>query len=206
MAGFIRSMRLVLAAVLCLAGLAACDMLSPREQEALYQFPEGKRVLVLVDVRPTVGVPPEFATQLGQSISDKLMQWRAADAIVPQNRVLELKANPAKFSQMGIANIAQAADADVVLHVDLVGFNAAALSDESITEGGAQALVKVVDRQGNRLWPPSTMGTMVEARVAPAFSEQRSRAGVQKEITDRLATRTARMFIKFRLDDPAIAK
>jgi len=181
-------------------------MFSKKEQEAWYRFEEGKRVLVLVDVKPTVGVPPEFATQLGQHISEKLVQFRATGATVQQSRVLELRTNPAKFSQMGVADIAQATGADVVLHVDLIAFNVTALSDESITEGGSQALVKVVDRSGKRLWPTATMGTLVEARVAPAFSELRNRAGVQKDITDLLAVRVARMFISFRWDDKTIAR
>ena len=206
---FVRSMRLFLVAAFCLVSLTSCGGLAKQDQKALFTLPEGKRVLVLVDVRPSVGVPPEFATQLGQSISDKLWNWNAVSgggAMVPQTRILELKKDASAFAQMGIADVAMAADADVVLHLDIVGFSVSALSDDSITQGGAQTLVKVVDRDGTRLWPTATMGTLVEVSIAPAFSEQRNRAGVQKEIIDLLAIRTARMFIKYRLDDPKIAR
>jgi len=120
---------------------------------------------------------------------------------------MELKANPSKFSQMGVADIAQATGADLVLYVDLIAFDVTSLSDESITQGGAQVLVKVVDREGNRAWPIGVaMGVWLDARVGATFSEQRSRMGVQQEITDLLAVRTARMFIKYHLGDKAIAK
>ncbi|MCL2639584.1 MAG: hypothetical protein FWD53_01945 [Phycisphaerales bacterium] len=204
---FVWSMRLFFLFSVCFL-VGGCGL--QQDQEALYKFEAGKRVLVLVDVRSAASVPPEFAIQLGQSISEKLMQWGAmgeGGVVVPQSKVLELKASPSKFSQMGIADIAQAAGADVVLHVDLIAFNVTSLSDDSITQGGAQVLVKVVDREGNRAWPIGVaMGVWIDARVAPTFSEQRDRTGVQKELSDLLAVRTARMFIKYRLDDKAIAR
>ena len=103
----------------------------------------------------------------------------------PQARLTDLRKDAEKFCEVRGGGCARETDADIVVHVDVITFDISALSDESITQGMAQALVKVIDRSGQRLWPVNAAtGAAVEARVAPNFTEQRDKAGVQYEIVD----------------------
>jgi hypothetical protein len=197
----------VLCFVFYVSALPACGTMSKGDRPALFTLPPAKRVLVFIDVRPNVPVPPDFPADLGQKISDHLYQHHATEHVVSQSRLTELRRDPEKFSAMGIADIAQATDADIVLHVDTLMFSVSALSDESITMGLTQALVKVVDKNGKRLWPTlAATGAGVEARIDPAFAEQRDRPAVQKEMSDLLAIRIGRMFHKYAVNDSQMNK
>jgi hypothetical protein len=185
--------------------LASC--MGEEKREAIFKLPAGKRVVVFVDPRANQNVPPEFSSELGLKISTLLQQFGGADAIVQQSRVMELRRESGKFSKMSVADVAVASDADVVLHVDVIGFGIATISDQSITQGGAQAIVKVVDRHGKRLWPPeTTTGAAVTAKVDPGFTEQRDARMVQRELNEQLGSRIARIFLTYKLGEPALSK
>src|SRR4051812_8628708 len=102
--------------------LAGCELLylmgGKGSQAALYTIPKEKRVLVLVDVHESVTAPPAFASGLGEKISTHLFRNNGADHLVSQDRLIALQQeDPAAYKKMGVADIAKAADADMVLVV-----------------------------------------------------------------------------------------
>ena len=194
------------------AGLAAacvpltgCELLGffagHGSQKALFDLPKDKRVLVLVDVRPEVTVPPTFAITLGDRISSYLFRNKATDKLVGQDRLLDLRRDDARFRKMGVADIAATVDADVVIVAYVVSLDVGTSTDGTVTQGAALVTVKVVDRSGDRLWPGDAAGTRVEARVDPAFASDRDKAQVYKELGDLLTVRVGRMFHKYSLED-----
>ena len=205
------SLRLTAALLLLAFTLSGCQMLymfaGKGSQEALYVIPKGARVLIFVDVRPTAHMPAEGPLVLGEKIADHLFRHKAADNFVAQQRLSEVRRLD-DFRKMGIADIARATDADVVLHVDVIQYTANTISDSSISEGSAAALVKVVDRQGNRLWPPegTAMGAPVQARLDPLLTEQRDLNAVHKELAELLTIRIGRMFHAYDLEDKEMTK
>ena len=200
------------AAGLLIAGLAAacvpltgCELLGffagHGSQKALFDLPKDKRVLVLVDVRPELTVPPTFAITLGDRISSYLFRNKATDKLVGQDRLLDLRRDDARFRKMGVADIAATVDADVVIVAYVVSLDVGTSTDGTVTQGAALVTVKVVDRSGDRLWPGDAAGTRVEARVDPAFASDRDKAQVYKELGDLLTVRVGRMFHKYSLED-----
>ncbi len=123
--------------MLSVAALGGCDMMGKGTQKALFKLPEGKRVLVMVDPRPSSNAPIDVPVALGQAISQYLYQHRVADSFVAQARLTELRKNE-QFARMGIADIARATDSDLVVFVDLVSFNAEMLSEGQVTQGVAR--------------------------------------------------------------------
>lgn len=177
------------------------------KQKALYTLPRQKRVMVFVDVHPTVEAPAGFANQLGENLSTHLFQYQAVDHVVAQARLAELRRAPDTFKKMGVADVARATDADLVLYVDLITFNVSSLSDDSITQGMAQVLVKVIDANGKRLWPLNDVaGAQVDAKVDPAFTEQRDKLAVAKELNDKLARDVGRMFHDYSPNEGELVK
>ena len=180
-------------AVLAALLLAGCGM--EDKQKALYKLPKNQRVLVFVDVHPTVVAPAGFATQVAEKVGVELFRYKALEHTVAPGRLNELRRNQEAFNKMGVADIARATDADVVICVDLVTFSASTLSDKSVTQGFAQAMVKVIDSHGKRLWPgDGSAGKEIDERVDPAFADQRDQDAVAKELGDKLARDVARLF------------
>lgn len=193
--------------VVTLAALTLDSCGLPQPIDPVYKFPTGKRVLVFVDPRPNQNVPPEFSAELARKISNLLYQFHGTDHVVPQTRIMELRREPQKLASMSISDVAKAADADVVLHVDLIALQVSTISDESLTQGVAQAFVKVVDRDGKRLWPGDMQaGAAVTATVLPAFTESRNSEVVRQQLGEQLASRIARAFVKYDAGEPALSK
>lgn len=176
------------------------------KQEALYRLPEGAKVLVLVDVRPELAAPPTWGTMLGDRISSHLYRHKAADNLVGQDRLVDLQRDPVAFNKMGVADIAVATEADVVLVVDVVDMGVVESTDGGMTQGAARVAVKVVDKAGNRLWPGELAGKKLEARVNPVMSTDKDKTAVYKDLADQLTLLTARMFHEYDLEDKSMIK
>jgi hypothetical protein len=176
------------------------------DQDPLYKIPQGKRVLVLVDTAPSVTATPGFTKLLGQKINDHLYKYKATDTLVAQARLDTLKSDPA-FPKMGIADVARAAGADIVIYVNIVSLNMNSTADKSVAQGDAEAMVKAVDSDGKRLYPTADAGgTPVQAHVDPALTEGQVEGAVVNQLTDILALRVGRMFHKYSLDDADMTK
>jgi len=192
---------LLLALLPCL--LAGCGLAGAgAKQKALYTLDKTKRTLIFTDVHPTVVVPPGFATKLGEAIAQELFQYKAVDHLVAQNRLTELRRDSDRFAKLGVADIARETDSDVVIYIDIITFNVTVLSDDSMTQGLAQVLVKVIDSKGTRLWPTSDVaGTQVDATVDPAFADQQDKESVAKQLNEKLSHDIARLFHDYQANE-----
>ena len=207
-----KTRRLVAVAVLGLSlGLAGCELAAlfagHGSQPALYQFGKNQRVLVLVDVLDGVTLPPGFDIGLAEGIGQHLYSYKAADHIVAQERLLQVRErNPDVFKKMGMADVAVATDADVVLHVRILRFITPVISDGTVAQGDAEVFVKVVDRTGARLFPGDPTGVRVIAHQDPSLISDRSVPMTQTLMMAQLAMRTGRMFHKYSLEDRVLTK
>jgi hypothetical protein len=175
-------------------------------QDALYTFPQGQRVLVFVDAPASVILPPNYANTLGDDISDHLFKNKATETIVAQDHLNTLRSDPT-FSKLGDADIARATNADIILYVDILTFNVGLASGEAVTQGDAEAMVKVVSKTGQHLWPPAQPnGQAVQAHVDEDLADKRDQDATYKEISNLLTVRIGRMFHKYSLDDPDMSK
>jgi hypothetical protein len=190
-----------------LSGCQALYFLAGKgNQDALYTFPKGQRVLVFVDAPPSVILPPNFANSLGDDISNHLFKNKATETIVSQDHLNALRSDPT-FSKLGDADIARATDADIVLYINIISFNVGLTSGEAVTQGDAEAMVKVVSKTGQRLWPPGQPnGQAVQAHIDENLADQRDQAATFKEISDLLTVRIGRMFHAYSLDDSDMTK
>jgi hypothetical protein len=191
--------------------LSGCGQLSGLmngrgDQPALYTLPQNKRVLVFVDTRSDIAAPAEFATTLADGIGAHLYKYHAANNLVGQDRLTGIRHDAIVFAKMGVGDVAVATDADVILYVDVVTLNIASTTDNSVSQGGAQVLVKVIDRDGKRLWPGTELpGTLVAVQVPAAYTEMSDMA-IAAQISDLLTLRIGRMFHKYSLDDKAMVQ
>ncbi|HVX85342.1 MAG TPA: hypothetical protein VH253_11220 [Phycisphaerae bacterium] len=201
----------MVAALLAAASAGGCQALAilggGGSVPAQYTLPKGKRILVFVDPRPTVRAPADFPSALGDAIGQHLYKYGLADHLVTQDRLTALRRDNARFPHMGIADVARATDADVVIYVDLITYDVSAISDNSIAQGNAHVLVKVLDANGNRLYPKnSSTGTEISAEIEPAFTSERDMAAVVTDLTKLLGLRVGRLFQSYDNDDAVLAK
>lgn len=178
------------------AAMAGCDALEGRPtQPGLYKLPKGKSVLVLVDVREGVPSPPAFTTNLADRIGADLFTNKAVEKLVPQDQIVTLRQrDPAKFGAMNTDEVARATDADIVVRVYLTALQTQLSVDGSVVWGDATAYVKVIARDGQKLWPGQATGAPVVARVNEVQIEDRDVPRVLKDLSDQLATNIGRIF------------
>ncbi|HUO10390.1 MAG TPA: hypothetical protein VM008_18940 [Phycisphaerae bacterium] len=192
---------------LLLSGCQALYFLQGKgDKDADYTFPKDKRVLVFVDSPPSVILPTTYATTLGNDISDHLFKNKATENIVAQDHLNVMRSDPT-FSKLGDADIARATNADIILYVNITTFNVGITGGEAVTQGDAQAMVKVVSKSGQHLWPPNEpAGVSVQAHVDESLADSRDQDATVKEISKLLTVRIGRMFHKYSLDDPDMTK
>src|SRR4051812_14537698 len=78
--------------VVCVAGCQLAALFGGKgTQVALFKFDKNQRVLVLVDVRDGVTVPPDFENMLAQGVGEHQYRYKAADHIVSQERLMALQ-------------------------------------------------------------------------------------------------------------------
>ncbi len=200
-----------LVSLAALAGLQGCAALyflgGKGSQPALYTLPKTARILVFVDPRANVTVPVDFPSALGEKIANHLYKYGVADKFVAQERLTALRRDQQQFSRMGIADVAKATDADVVIYVDLISFQAQAISDDSMAEGSAHVLVKVLGKDGARLWPKdSPTGIETAAQVEPALTSDRSVPAIITTLSDMLSIRVGRMFQSYDKEDSVLSR
>ena len=99
-----------------------------------------------------------------------------------------------------------ATDADVVVFVDVLQFNIENISGGEVNQGNATAMVKVLDKNGKRLWPAETepLGYQITAMAAPSLSEEGGAAAVQAKLLKDLALRAGRLFHSYDLEDKEV--
>jgi hypothetical protein len=166
---------------------------------ALYKLAKKDRVLVLVDASANSQLSIHAVATLMTSVNQVLYQHKCANHFVPAYRIVALqRRNPVRYHAMGIADIAHAVNANVVVYVFVKRFDITLESAGQLTKGKADALVKVVDEKGNRLWPKTgSPGLSVTARIPTATAVSQSPEAVESEMVAILARRISRIFYRY---------
>ncbi len=173
--------------------------------DPLYKFPKNQHVLVLVDVHESVNAPPAFATTLADRIGSHLFRYKATDFLVSQDRIIDMQRNdPVRYKSLGVADMARETGADAVLRIYITQLVTPKSTDNMVGEGMAEVFVKVIDKQGNRIWPADSAGMKVSAAVRPALMSERDTDAILKELADLLTVRTGRMFHSYNLEDKTL--
>jgi hypothetical protein len=177
-----------------LAAVSGCDLWEGRPiRPAAYKLPKDKRVLVLVDVDPGLSPPPTYATNMADRIATALFSHKAADTLVPQAQALALQQKDPS-QKISTAEIARETGADVVVLVRLWYLKTPKTADNLVAWGDAQAYVRVVDRNGNLLWPGRAPGATVAAHVPEAEVSVRDVPRIFQDLSDQLAKSIGRIF------------
>ncbi len=177
--------------------------------EAQFKIPKKSRVLVFVDGHAGRDIPLEVPDMLAEQLNTHLYQYKAADSFVAVSRVADLRKD-SLFADMSIADIARKVDADIVIYVDMINFMIVEQGGNQVNSGRAEVAVKVVDRNGKRLWPENSdanpLGNSVNAEIEEDMSDMRSSARVREDLLKRLTTRIGRLFHDWDATDRTIAK
>jgi hypothetical protein len=208
------AMALTLAAMGSLAGCNVLAALSSGKGtiKAETKLPANARVLVFVDPRPQAEqMSPDVQTELAEAIVAHLWKYKAASNFVGQDQLVKLRAEHSDlkdFDDLGVADVARATNADIVIHVYMVDYMTPPLSEGQITIGYATALVKVIDRDGKRLFPTVTdaMGKEVEANVPFQLNDPGEASTIDQKLAGLMALRIGRMFHDYDGDDRAMSK
>jgi hypothetical protein len=115
------------------------------------------------------------------------------------------------FPDMSIPDVARKVDADIVIYIDILNFQLRVESGGEVTSGVAEAAVKVIDRDGKRLWPTdegaaSPLGQSVAAEIEQNMADVRSLNATREELLKRMTTRIGRLFHDWSSEDREIAK
>lgn len=203
---------LLLAFGLSLGGCAQMFYLfnGPDAVKAQFKIPKKSRVLVFADRRPGRDVPLEIPDLLSDRIILHLYQYKAADNFVAAARLAEMRKSPI-FADMSIPDVARKMDADIVIYIDILNFQLREESGGQVTSGVAEAAVKVVDRDGKRLWPTdegaaSPLGQSVTAEIEQNMADVRNMTATREELIKRMTTRIGRLFHDWSSEDREIAK
>ncbi len=188
--------------------LSGCELLyffggGKGQQAAMYKFPKTYRVLVLVEVRDGVTVPPYLTSDLADSIDKHLWQYHAVEApmISQETLMAQERANPEGFKNMGVADIAQATGADAVIRVYITQFATPTTTDGSVDEGYAEAYIKVIDKKGTRLYPGETTGLHIIAHDAESLASERDTSKTTRDLISQLSTQAGRLFHSYDMED-----
>ncbi len=166
---------------------------------AQYKLSKKMRILVLVDTSADSQLSVHSMATLMTSVNQILYAHKCANNFVPAYRIVALqRQNPVQYHSMGIADIAHAVNAGVVVYIFVKRFDVTLESAGQLTKGSADALVKVVDANGNRLWPMTgSPGQSVTARVATGTAVSQSPHEVQSAMLAILARRISRLFYRY---------
>jgi hypothetical protein len=187
-----------------LAGMAGCGDINLRGKQikAQYTLPEKGQMLVLVWDRPGSGVPLDVSSRLAMGITKHLGKFTKTHDFVNPDLVTPLKQNAQEYSKMDVMSIARKTGAQYVLVVDLYEFRADQLSSGLLTSGNAQALIRVVDRDGVRMWPAREGNPVqIQTDVRPGTSDQQTLADVKTKLISDLGVKVGRVFHDYGTDE-----
>lgn len=161
--------------------------------QSVYHIKSKDRVLVLVDSSSVSPLSIHAMSQLITATNQNLYRAGVTKQLVPAYRLIALmKSHPVTYREMGIADIAKALNANVVLYIYIERFRNRLLSAKQITEGDAQAYVKLVSESGTRLWPKTAApGELVTAKVPPNLAMTQTHLDVEDSLLSQLAHTTA---------------
>lgn len=164
--------------------------------QSVYHIKKKDRVLVLVDSSSFSPLSIHAMSQLITAVNQNLYRNGVTKNLIPAYRLIALmKSHPVSYREMGIADIARALKANLVVYIYIERFRNKRLSAKQITEGDAQAYVKLVSESGHRLWPKTAApGELVTARVPANLAMTQTHTAVADSLLAQIADTTAGFF------------
>lgn len=165
-------------------------------------------VLVLVDdPGGRLDWPPAW-NFLTDDVSEELIRRKAAQKIIPRQTIEQIRQREPDFGKRGCREIGEMAGAEQVLWIEVKDF----LADPLITEASSAAYLAVTVRVINvlenesrsrvRLWPVSPEGKFEMVALSGArVMEAKTRDGISRALTTKLAEEIAKYFYDHRLGD-----
>ncbi len=172
------------------------------KQKALYKFPKEHKVLVLVDVRDDLPVPPFLANNLADSIGKHLWKYHAVEQpLIPHDTLITLQSTrPDEYKKMGVADIAELTGADSVLDIYITQFATPTTADGEVEEGFAEAYLKVVDKKGNIIFGGKP-GIHLVAHDSEVLLSDRDTNKTTNDLINQLSTQAGRIFHDYAVED-----
>ena len=191
---------LMITTAFCLGGCELAYLFAGNgSHAALYKLPVKNRVLVLIDTSANSQLSIHAMATLMTLVNQTLYSHKCANQFVPAFRIVALqRQNPEKYHSMGIADIAHAVHANDVIYIYVKRFDITLESAGQLTKGSADAMVKVVDENGNRLWPKDgSPGASIIARIPTSTAVSQSPQAVENGLVVILARRISRIFYRY---------
>lgn len=188
--------------------LVANLALLPKEA-ALYHLPKDKNILVFPDdVSGQLSYPP-LKKLLAQNVAAAMMREKLAASVVPYQKVDELSSQVGQRwyrmddSGMGVAEVTRTVGADLAVYLSIRHFQLKDNPSDPSWRGKITVLVKVVDRDGKRLWPTDrTDGYEVSVDTSPGVEEGATVGQVlTQQLAGMMAEKVTSLFYKHTVHD-----
>ncbi len=178
-----------------------------KEVKAQFKLCEGPILVFVDDVNERVDWPAARRF-LWDDTAQELLRTKSASKVIPMATEDSLRQTVEDFGKLSAREIGEMAGADQVVWIEVQDF----LADEQITEATNAAYfvvtVKVINakekesRTRVRLWPTSPDGlTLTADLTGGAVLKEKTRDGISRALTAKLAVEIARLFHDHRLDE-----
>jgi len=210
MSRFSATASLALAAV-ALSAAPGCQIIglfqAPKSVEAVYELPEDRRILVLVEDREHAGDFEVLKRLVTQQLNAQLLAHDLAEEVVPYDELMRLRWTTPDWTSVGVSNLGMKLGADLVLYVDIEEFHLREHSNDVLWTGRFKTAVHVT-RSGDassgecRLWPPLSRGKGYPVRIerdpitsfSPTFGQR-----LQESLAAEMADKIAKLFYEHEL-------
>lgn len=198
-----RTAAFLLMSVVC----AVCGACGRERVDAKFHLTAGAVMVFVDDVHERVDWPPA-RRYLWEDVSQELLRTESATRVVPIESEESLRQTRPDFVKLTCREIGELAGAEQVVWIEVQDF----LAEEDITDATNAAYfavtVKVLnaqektDRHRVRAWPDSPEGHYVSANMTGAgVVEAKTKDGISKFLTAKLAVSIARLFHDHQLED-----
>jgi hypothetical protein len=170
---------------------------------AQFEPPKDKPILVLVENYRSPDESRIDSDQITHEVGEEL-KHQAKLNIVSSEKIEELREEDAQaYRKMNIAAVGRAADAKVVIYVDLLVSAVSKDPSAGAIHADATARVKVVDATtGKTLWPPdSSHGRELTESVEFDNNESDRVEAMHTQMVQKLASKIAKLFYTWKPDD-----
>jgi len=187
--------------------VALCGACGGQKVDAKFHLTAGSVMVFVDDVHERVDWPPA-RRYLWDDVSQELLRTKSATRVVPIETEESLRQTHPDFVKLSCREIGELAGAEQVVWIEVQDF----LAEEDITDATNAAYfavtVKVLnpvekkDRHRVRVWPDSPEGQYLSANITGAgVAMAKTKDGISKELTAKLAVNIARLFHDHRLED-----
>lgn len=205
-----RSGRKYVRAVICVlmfVVFAACGACGNEKVDAKFRLTAGSVMVFVDDIHERVDWPPA-RRYLWEDLSQELLRTKSAMKVVPIETEESLRQTLPDFAKRTCREIGELAGAQQVVWIEVQDF----LAEEDITDAANAAYfavtVKVLnptektDRNRVRVWPDSPEGHYLSSKMTgAAVVRAKTKDGISKELTAKLAVNIARLFHDHQLED-----